>query len=156
MLKISLLVVGKLKEGFWREASLDYEKRLSPYAKLAVIEVPAEPTSATVSGAQSMKAEGERLMARLPDDSFVVALERTGKEIGSIEFAELLRREGEGGRTVALVIGGAEGLDAAVLARANMKLSLSKMTLLHEMARVMLIEQLYRAATILAGKTYHR
>lgn len=156
MLKFCLLVVGKLKDACWREAADDYVKRLSPYAKMSVVEVAQEPTGATVSGAKSMKAEGERLLARLPADSFIVVLERTGKELGSMEFAELVRREGEGGRTVTFIIGGAEGLDATVLSRANAKLSLSKMTLLHEMARVMLIEQLYRATTILSGKTYHR
>jgi 23S rRNA (pseudouridine1915-N3)-methyltransferase len=156
MLKITVLAVGKLKEKCWQEVAADYTKRVAPYAKLSVVEVTPEPTGATVSGSQSMKAEGERLLARIPADSFVVALERTGKEMSSTEFAALLQREGEGGRTVSFIVGGAEGLDGQVLAKANLKLSFSKMTFLHEMARVFLLEQLYRAATILAGKTYHR
>lgn len=156
MLKISLLAVGKIKEQNWKGGMEEYGKRLAPYARLTIEEVTAEPTGPTVTGAQSMKAEGERLLARLPDDAYVIALERTGKELSSIEFAAMLRREGDGGRTIAFVIGGAEGLDGAVLARANMKLSMSKMTFVHEMARVILVEQLYRAMTIIAGKTYHR
>ena len=156
MLKISLLAVGKIKESYWKESLSEYGKRLSPYTKLDIIEVAAEPTGATTTGLQSMRSEAERILARIPEGAFVVALERTGKEISSLDFAQLLKREGEGGRTIVFIIGGAEGLDSAVLALANAKISLSKMTFVHEMARVILLEQIYRAMTIIAGKTYHR
>jgi 23S rRNA (pseudouridine1915-N3)-methyltransferase len=156
MLKIKLLVVGKLKESSWQEAQADFIKRLSPFARIELIEVAPESTTATAGAERSMKLEGERLISRLDTDSFIVALDRLGKEIGSLDLAKLLREEGDGGRELTFIIGGAEGLDVAVLARANKKISLSKMTFTHEMARVFLLEQLYRAATILAGKTYHR
>lgn len=156
MLKIKLLVVGKLKESSWQEAQADFIKRLSPFARIELIEVTPESTTATAGAERSMKLEGERILTRLGSGGIVVALDRLGKEISSLDFAKLLRDEGEGGRELTFVIGGAEGLDPAVLARANKKISLSKMTFTHEMARVFLLEQLYRAATILAGKTYHR
>lgn len=156
MLKIKLLVVGKLKESAWKEAQTDYIKRLSPFARVELVEVAPEATTATAGAERSMKLEGERLISRLGTDSLIVALDRLGKEIGSLDLAKMLRDEGDSGRELTFIIGGAEGLDPAVLARANKKISLSKMTFTHEMARVFLLEQLYRAATILAGKTYHR
>lgn len=156
MFKFRLISVGKLKESAWLEAQEEFSRRLGPYARIEIIEVAPEATSTTVNGAQSMKLEGERLQSRLSDTDFVIALDRLGKEIDSQQFASLLRDEGEAGRTIAFVIGGAEGLDANVLARCDRKISLSKMTFTHEMARVFLLEQVYRAMTILAGKPYHR
>jgi 23S rRNA (pseudouridine1915-N3)-methyltransferase len=158
MMNIQVLAVGRIKEPFWREALQEYQKRLNAFAKLEIIEVAAEPTGTTVTGAQSMSAEGERLLSRLPDTggAFVIALERTGKERSSMEFAELLRDEGVRGERLIFVIGGAEGLAVPVLARAQAKLSLSRMTLAHEMARVLLLEQIYRAGMILGGRAYHR
>ncbi|MEY4723488.1 MAG: rRNA ((1915)-N(3))-methyltransferase RlmH [Candidatus Parcubacteria bacterium] len=155
-MNILVLAVGRIKEGYWREALAEYEKRLSLTAKMEIVEVAAEPTGATVTGTQSMTAEGARLLARIPDDAFVIALERTGKELSSVEFAGLLRDEGERGTRLVFIIGGAEGLDAPVLARAQRKLSMSKMTFVHEMARVILLEQIYRAGMILGGRAYHR
>ena len=155
MLKITVLAVGKLKESHWKEAEQEFLKRLAPYAKMQIIEVEHAPMTSTADAEKSMRAEGERLLARLPDASYIVALERTGKRLSSEEFAKVLGREAEGGGHVALVIGGAAGLSAEVLARATMKISLSDMTFTHEMARVFLMEQLYRASTILSNKKYH-
>jgi len=155
MLKVTLIAVGAVKEPYWRDGAAEFEKRMKPFYKFEVVEVAAEPFGGSVTAEQSMRSEGERILKRVPDGAFVVALERTGKELGSIELAELLRNEGEGGAHLVFIIGGAAGLSPEVLARATRKISMSKMTFTHEMARVFLLEQLYRAATILAGKAYH-
>lgn len=156
MHKIRLITVGKLKEMGWAEAQAEFIRRLSPFTKIEVVEVAPDAASATVSAAQSMRLEAERLLGRVKDDEFVIALDRVGKDCDSITFSKILREEGDAGRTITFVIGGSEGLDAAVLTRANRKISLSKMTFTHEMARVFLLEQIYRAMTIISGKTYHR
>lgn len=151
----TLIAVGAVKESYWREAIAEYEKRMKPYFKFETLEVAAEAFGGSVTAEQSMKMEGERILKRLPDSAVIVALERTGKELSSLELATLVGGEAEGGGHVVFVIGGAAGLTSEVLARATRKVSLSKLTLTHEMARVFLLEQLYRSATILAGKAYH-
>lgn len=155
MFKVTLLAVGSLKEPHWRDAQNEFLKRLSPFAKADVIEVAAEPFGGTVTAQRSMREEGTRLLARFPDDAYVIGLERTGRKMSSPEFAELIKTEGGTGRRVAFVLGGAAGLDPSVLAETQAKLSLSAMTFTHEMARVFLLEQIYRAMTILSGKAYH-
>jgi 23S rRNA (pseudouridine1915-N3)-methyltransferase len=155
MQNIAILAVGKLKEAHWRDAQAEFLKRLTPFAKTEVIEVASSPFGATVTAAQSIKEEGERVLAAIPKDADLIALDRTGKEYPSPEFAALLDDLGSSGRKLAFVIGGAAGLDPRIVERARVRLSLSKMTFTHEMARVFLLEQLYRAATISAGKAYH-
>ncbi|MBI4457668.1 23S rRNA (pseudouridine(1915)-N(3))-methyltransferase RlmH [Candidatus Uhrbacteria bacterium] len=147
--------MDKMKADWWLVPFEEYAKRLRPFARLTVQEVAAEAIKPTVVAAQTMKTEGDRLLQALPEDGFVIALERTGSPLSSEALAELMRSEGEGGRPLVFVVGGAAGLDPAVLQRANKKVTLSAMTFTHEMARVILAEQLYRAVTILAGKTYH-
>lgn len=155
MFKVTVLAVGALKEPHWKDAQAEYLRRLSPFAKMEVMEVAAEPFGGSVTAEQSMHAEGVRLMKRLPADAYVIALDRAGKAMASTEFARLFNDEGGNGTHIVLIIGGAAGLDAAVLSRAQRKVSLSAMTFTHEMARVFLLEQSYRAMTILAGKAYH-
>jgi 23S rRNA (pseudouridine1915-N3)-methyltransferase len=156
MSKIILLCVGKLKEKWWAAAQEEYAKRLAPVMRVEIIEVAPEPTSATLSPEQSMRAEGERLMKRIDDDAFVVALERTGRELSSSELADKLLEPMSRGRQVVFVIGGSEGLAEAVLKRADYKWSLSQLTFVHEMARVIVLEQIYRATMIRAGRKYHK
>ncbi len=155
MYKISVLAVGKLKENHWREAQDEFLKRLAPFAKLEVVEVGAEPITDTAGSAASMRSEGDRVLARLPADACVIALDRLGKKMPSEAFAGLIRDDGGAGRRLVFIIGGAAGLDRRVLDAAHRKISLSDMTFTHEMARVFLLEQVYRAMTILAGKKYH-
>lgn len=155
MFKLTMLAVGGLKEPYWKQAQAEFLRRLSPFAKMEIVEVAAEPFGGSVTAEQSMRAEGERLLKRLPADAFIIALDRAGKALSSPDFAQLVQDEGGSGTHVVFVVGGAAGLDAAVLARAQRKLSLSAMTFTHEMARVFLLEQTYRAMTILAGKAYH-
>lgn len=156
MLKCTVIVVGKMKEAWWRDAQEEYLRRLRPSMKIAVIEVEAESLGSTVTEARAMREEGARLLRRLPADAFVVALERTGRECSSTELATLLTREGDAGREIVFLIGGSVGLDDVALARADAKISLSRLTFIHEMARVIVLEQLYRATMIIAGRPYHR
>jgi 23S rRNA (pseudouridine1915-N3)-methyltransferase len=155
MFKMTFLAVGSLKEKHWKDAQDEFLRRISPFAKAELIEVGAEPFGGSVTAAQSMRAEGAKLLKRLPEDAEVIALERTGKAMSSVEFAHAIEDLGGSGRHLVFVVGGAAGLDAAVLARASRKLSLSAMTYTHEMARIILLEQAYRAMTILTGKPYH-
>lgn len=153
--RISLIAVGKLKEDYWRAAQDEYLKRLKNYAKIEVIEVAPEALGPTVTPTQSLTAEGEKLLKAVPDDAFVIALDVAGKPMASELLAERCREWGGNGAHLAFVIGGAAGISQAVLQRAQAKLSLSPMTFTHELARVVLLEQVYRAMTILAGKKYH-
>jgi len=155
MHKISILAVGKLKEAQWQAAQREFTLRLAPFSKLEMVEVAAESITDTAGAARSMRLEAERLLGRLQPGDFVVALDRGGKQLSSENFAAFLDEAGGSGRRLVFVIGGAAGLDAAVLKRADKKISLSEMTFTHEMARVFLLEQIYRAETILAGKKYH-
>src|SRR5688572_29832634 len=155
MFKLTILAVGGLKEPHWKQAQDEYLRRLSPFAKVEVIEVASEPFGGSVTAEQSMRMEGERLLKRLPADATVAALDRVGKVTSSSDFARWLQDEVGTGTHVVFVIGGAAGLDADVLTRAQKKVSLSAMTFTHEMARVFLLEQVYRAMMILAGKAYH-
>lgn len=155
MFKFTIICVGKLKEKHWQAAQDEFLLRLKPHAKVDVLEVKAEAFGATRTPEQAMRTEAERLLGRLPADAVIIALERAGAECSSPSFSEFLKETGGTGSHLVFVIGGASGLDARVLASARKKISLSKMTLTHEMARIFLLEQVYRAMTILAGKTYH-
>lgn len=148
---LAILCAGKLREKYWREAAEEYQKRLSRYDKIEILEVNDEP-----EGPQAMKKEGESMLARLRPDDYVVALCIEGKMLDSVALAGLLReRAMYGGRTV-FVIGGSLGLHESVTARAQQRLSMSPMTFPHQLARVMLLEQLYRAHKINAGERYHK
>lgn len=155
MYRLTIIAVGKLKEPFWKEAVAEYEKRLAPFAKTRVIEVAEAPFRSAGEAATVMSSEAEALKKRLPDGAFLVALLKEGKAMTTEKFAGTLRREGEGGREIAFLIGGPLGLDPALAEACQLKLSLSAMTFTHGEARAVLFEQLYRAMTVLAGKTYH-
>ena len=155
MFKVTIIAVGNLKESWWKEAQAEFLRRLAPFAKIEIVEIEPEPFGGTVTAEQLMRREGDRILKRLSSDGFVIAMERTGKQVSSPEFARLLTEEGGTGTELTVIVGGAAGLDPAVLAAARKKLSMSAMTFTHEMARVFLLEQLYRAMTIIAGKTYH-
>lgn len=155
MFSIEILAVGKLKESWWREAAEEYLRRLSPYARMKVTEVAASPITGTVSPRSSMAEEGRRLCAALREGARTIVMDRAGRPMTSERFAKLIASETEGGKALQFVVGGAAGLSADVISRANKVVSLSELTFTHEMARVILLEQLYRAATILSGKKYH-
>ncbi|MBW6468076.1 MAG: 23S rRNA (pseudouridine(1915)-N(3))-methyltransferase RlmH [Coriobacteriia bacterium] len=154
-MKITLVAVGRLKEAYWRDAAAEYLKRLRPYATVEVIEVPDRDV--TRDEARALSEEAADVLRALPDGAHVVALEISGRALSSEGFAADLADHMVGGRShVAFVLGGAAGLDPAVLARADSRLSLGPMTLPHQLARVVLLEQIYRAFRIVRGEPYHR
>jgi 23S rRNA (pseudouridine1915-N3)-methyltransferase len=154
--KITLIVVGKVK-GTFAEAVADYEERARRYWKLEVVEVSQGQTKGGNDPEKVRAGEGERIRARLPDGGEVWVLHRDGESLPSVGLARILGRRGvEGSPGITFVIGGAFGVDGELLRSADRRLSISAMTLPHELARLVLAEQLYRAGTILRGEPYHK
>jgi 23S rRNA (pseudouridine1915-N3)-methyltransferase len=155
-LKVTLLVVGRVRPPL--EAAVEeYETRAKRYWKLEVVEVDGGAGGGNAPAARVMAAEEERLLQRVPPSAELVALTRVGDPIGSTELARYLGDLAlRGSPGVAFVIGGAHGLGEGLLARARKRLSLSAFTLPHELARLVLAEQLYRAGTLLRGEPYHK
>lgn len=155
-MKVVVIAVGKVR-GDLVPAVQEYELRAGRYWKLEVIEVAAGTGAGQASAAQVQESEADRILARIPSELEVVALTRGGKAMGSRELAGYLEEHAvRSSAGVAFVVGGAFGLGAAVLKRARRKLSLSSFTLPHEMARLVLAEQLYRAGTLVRGEPYHK
>lgn len=154
---ITLIVVGRVR-GTLSDDVAKYEERAGHYWKLEVVEVDDGAPGSGKSGPERVwQAEGERILDVIGKSARVVALARKGKTMTSIQFAQFLQEAAVGAvPEVVFVIGGAYGLSRAVLERADRTLSLSAMTLPHEMARVILTEQLYRAGTIVRGEPYHK
>ncbi len=155
MFKITIAAVGSLKESFWKDAIAEYQKRLSPFAKVSVVEVAEASFKSMNEAPATMRTEAESLKKKIADGAFAVALIKEGRTLTTEKFAETLDREGQGGREIVFLIGGPLGLDPELANACQMKLSLSSMTFTHGEARAVLFEQLYRAMTVLAGKTYH-
>ncbi|MDD1683621.1 MAG: 23S rRNA (pseudouridine(1915)-N(3))-methyltransferase RlmH [Methanoregula sp.] len=159
-MQIRVVAVGKIKEKFLREGIAEYEKRLRPYMKLGITELAEEkrPVSASMANeVEAVEKEGERILAAVPAGSLVIALDVKGQAWSSEELASSFREWELAGRNqLAFVIGGDLGLSPAVLARSTLRLSLSKMTFTHPMARLLLLEQVYRAFRILRGEPYHK
>lgn len=160
MYKITVLCVGGLKERYWRDACAEYEKRLKPFCRFSIVEVAEERVPDKASPAQIkavIDAEGERLLAKLDSASLPVALCIEGKEQSSEQLAATIEKAAVGGDGhLTFLIGGSWGLSDAVKAKARVQLSMSPMTFPHQLARVMLCEQLYRAMQILSGGQYHK
>jgi 23S rRNA (pseudouridine1915-N3)-methyltransferase len=151
---LRVAAVGRVKEPHWRAACDEYLKRLRPYATMDVVEV-ADRDIGT-DPARAVAAEGADLLRAIPADSYVVALDLTGEQMTSEQLASHLAELMVRGRSdVTFVVGGSAGLSADVRARADELLSLSKMTLPHQLARVVLLEQVYRAFRIMRNEPYH-
>lgn len=159
-MKITLISVGKIKEKYFTGAIEEYAKRLSRYCKLDLIEVPDEKTPDGASEGlelQIKEKEGERILQKIPDGAFVVALAIDGKMLDSEELAGQMERWNVGGIShVVFLIGGSLGLAPTVLKRADYKLSFSKMTFPHQLMRVILLEQVYRSFRIRNHEPYHK
>ncbi len=154
-MKLLLVVVGRLKERFWRDAAEEYLKRLGPYATVRVVEIADRDSGRDET--RALAEEGADILRAIPEGAHVIALEVGGKQLSSEGFSARLDALALDGRsTVAFVIGGSVGLDAPVLARADERLSLGLMTLPHNLARVVLLEQIYRAFRISRGEPYHK
>lgn len=155
MYQFSLICVGTLKEQYWSEAAAEYVKRLAPFARVKMAEIPEIPFSKSSDAPRVQRSEGERLLARLPKDFLVIALDSKGKHLTSEELSVAVQDMGEGGTPLAFLIGGPLGLSDEVRSKAHLILSLSSLTLPHQLARIVLLEQIYRAMTIVHYKTYH-
>jgi 23S rRNA (pseudouridine1915-N3)-methyltransferase len=159
-MQIRIIAVGKIKEKFLQEGIAEYEKRLRPYVKLQIIEIPEEKRQASASvssGKVAMEKEGERILAAVPAGSFLIALDVRGQDWSSEALAASFREwELAGQNQLAFIIGGDLGLSPSVLSRSDLLLSLSRMTFTHPMARLLVVEQVYRAFRILRGEPYHK
>lgn len=155
MLNIHLIVVGKFKEKYWAEAEQEYVKRLSPYAKITITELPDLAFKNEHDRERIRVTEAEKIIKSLPKNAQVIALTETGKQFDSLSFAHRLEQLSQAGQPIVFVIGGPLGLDRKFLQTVSGTLSLSPLTFPHQLARVVLSEQLYRAATIIAEKQYH-
>lgn len=159
-MKITLVVVGKIKEKFYEDAIAEYKKRLSRYCKLEIVQVPDEKTPDKASEAlenQIKEKEGDRILAQIKDGAYVVALAIEGKMLDSEELADKINTLGISGVSqIVFVIGGSLGLSGKVLDRADYKLSFSRMTFPHQLMRVVLLEQVYRGYRIIYGEPYHK
>ena len=158
-MNMALICMGKLKEKYWRDAAAEYEKRLSRFGKWETIELPDLPEPSNSSPAieeQIKKKEGEAILAKLRDNDIVVCLCIDGKQLDSVQLSKKLTELADTGRRVVFIIGGSLGLSQAVVARAQLKLSFSPMTFPHQLVRIMLLEQTYRAMKIAAGERYHK
>ena len=156
-MRIFLVAVGRCRETSIRDGIGDYARRLSHYASVKQVEVKAERARKSVSRAEILAKEGGRLLQAIPQNAYTIVLDLEGESCGSADLSDRLARLGvEGKSRVAFVIGGAFGLAPAVIERADWRLSLSRMTFPHEMARLILFEQIYRAFTIIRGEDYHK
>ena len=154
-MRITLLVVGKTADPHIQALIDEYQQRLKHYVPFDFVVVPDVKNAKSLSEEQLKSAEGEAILARLTPAMEVILLDEHGREFRSIEYADWLQKKMGSGKDLTLVIGGAYGFSKAVYDRANGKLSMSQMTFSHQMIRIMAIEQLYRAMTILRGEPYH-
>lgn len=155
-MRIRIIAVGERMPRWVGEVVADYIRRLSGSLKVTLAQVAAAQRSARADPAQAMQVEGRRILELVKPQEFLVALDERGAQLGTRELANWLAGRMNDGRDLVFVIGGPDGLAGEVVARADLKLSLSKLTLPHALVRVVLAEQLYRAHTVLTGHPYHR
>lgn len=159
-MRITLVVVGKIKEKFYADAVAEYSKRLSRYCRLEIIQVADEKTPDGAGEAlerQIKEREGGRILAQLKEDAYVVALAIQGQSMSSEQLAARLEQLAVSGKSqIIFIIGGSLGLSEAVLRRADFLLSFSPMTFPHQLMRVILLEQIYRGFRIISGEPYHK
>lgn len=160
MVRITIYCVGKIKERYLSDGIGEYAKRLRRYCRLTFREVADEPAPDGASEAEEEKirrTEGERLLGAIPPDAYVIALDLRGEMLDSVEFAGKLGQIALSGKShIAFVIGGSLGLSDDVIARSDMRLCFSKMTFPHQLMRLILSEQIYRAFRILRNEPYHK
>ena len=154
-MRLVVAVVGKPRDRHLAAAIEEYETRAARYWPLAVAEV-REASGRGVSPADTKRREGQRLLERVPDGAVLIACDERGDRLTSAEFAALLVQARDAARDVAFIVGGAYGLDDAARGAAARSLQLAPWTLPHELARLVLAEQLYRAGTIARGEPYHK
>lgn len=156
-MKIKIIALGKIKEKFLKEGIDEFLKRLTPYASVEIIELsPIEIKDGHLTE-RVLDEEGDKILSHIKPQSFVITMEILGKQFSSEEFAKKINSlTNEGQSEIIFVIGSSCGLSKKVSARSNLKMSMSKMTFLHQFARLLLVEQIYRAFKIIKGETYHK
>lgn len=159
-MKIRIVSVGRIKEKFMQEGIKEYSKRLSRYCSLEIIEVEDEKAPENLSNKemeQIIEKEGERILSKIPTNSYIISLEIKGKILSSQELSEKIESLMiEGINDITFIIGGSLGLSKKVLQKSNFKLSFSKLTFPHQLMRVILLEQIYRGFRIMKGEPYHK
>ncbi|MGL4362220.1 MAG: 23S rRNA (pseudouridine(1915)-N(3))-methyltransferase RlmH [Cellulosilyticaceae bacterium] len=159
-MKIDVIAVGKLKEKYLVQAIEEYAKRLTRYCKLNIIQLTDEKTPDNASEKEELQIkekEGEKILAQIKDGAYVIALDLAGNMLSSEELADFISERGlKGDSHIVFIIGGSLGLSKKVLMRAQYKICFSKMTFPHQLFRVMLLEQIYRAYRINSGEPYHK
>ena len=159
MLNIRVICIGKLKEKYWDAACEEYIKRLGSYCSLEIVELKEDRLPANPSPADEQKVienEGTSILTKIKKSDFVIALDIKGRELSSEGLAERIENTAFTHDTIDFIIGGSLGLSGDVKSRADLALSFGKITLPHQLARVVLLEQIYRAFKINAGETYHK
>ena len=156
-MKIKIIALGKIKEKFLKDGIDEFLKRLTPYTTIEIVELqPVEIKDENLIQ-KALQQEGEKILANIKPDSYVITMEILGKQLSSEDFALKINEiTNTGISELVFVIGSSCGISPIVSQRANLKLSFSKMTFLHQFARLLLVEQIYRAFKILKGETYHK
>ncbi len=159
-MKITIISVGKIKEKFFTEAMKEYTKRLSKYCKLNEEIIPDERADENYSQAEIEQVkikEGQKILNKIPKNSYIIALDINGVQLSSEEMSKKIEYLGiEGTSDITFIIGGSNGLSDEVINSSNFKLSFSKMTFPHQLFKVILLEQIYRAFKIISGESYHK
>ena len=159
-MKIKIFAIGKIKEKYLKDGINEYLERIKPYSQIEIIEVNDEPIVDNPHPSEIKKAidiEGNRVLKLLKPNDYLIGLDLNKKEMTSPEFAEFLNKKFvSGGSNISFVIGGSYGLSDELQQRCNDSISLSKMTFLHQMTRLILLEQIYRAFKINRNETYHK
>lgn len=154
-MKLQIVCAGKIKEKWLNDGIAEYVKRLSKYTSVEIIEVPDAPDS--IPEAQALDQEGKKILSKIKDSSYVIVLDLHGKELSSEEWSKhVICGYEKGGAELVLVIGGSNGLSPELVARANERLCLSPMTFTHQMTRLIILEQVYRAFKIHYREKYHK
>ena len=160
MQTVNIICIGKIKEKYWTEAIKEYTKRLTPFCKFNIIELDEEKVNSNPNQAQIkavLDAEGKRIISKLAKNSYVIPMCIEGKQLSSTELADKMSEIVLSGKSsIDFIIGGSWGLSDEVKGKADFKLSMSKMTFPHQMARVVLCEQIYRAFEINSNGKYHK
>lgn len=149
---IKIICVGKIKEKFFKDAILEYQKRLTKYTKVEVLELP----DFSLSPNQNKEKEGELILKNIKEKDYVITLEIEGKKLSSLDFSNFLNKTQIENSNMIFVIGGSDGLSDLVKQRSNYALSFSDLTFPHQLFRVILLEQIYRAFKIMNNESYHK
>lgn len=149
---MKIICIGKIKETFFKEAILEYQKRISKYSKLEIIEL----ADYALTKELNIEKEGESILKNIKEKDFVITLEIEGKELNSLEFSKFLTDTQIQNSNIVFVIGGSDGLSNEVKKRSNYSLSFSKLTFPHQLFRIVLLEQIYRAFKIQNNESYHK